>query len=179
MRKNLRVLKVAKDSLAAKRAVVRDTINFRFPDQEVFPGDYSHNYDCESVIALGDSLYIFSKNWQDHACRMYSLPKVAGTYNAKLRAVFNTQGIITSAAIAPNQQKVVLIGYNYSGDMDPFIWIFSDFKGADFFGGTAKRYNLDMKRQTEAVEFMNDSTLVITAEKGQAKSASMFKVQLK
>jgi len=177
-RKNLRVLKVEKDSLASTRAVVRDTINFIFPDQDIFPGNYEHNFDCESMIAFGDSLYVFTKNWENHACRMYSLPKTSGNYDARLVANFNTQGIVTSAAIAPNNEKVVLLGYNYTGDMFPFIWVFSDFENADFFSGKSTRYNLDMKRQTEGIEFMNDSTLVITAEKGQTKAAAMFKVAL-
>lgn len=178
-RKNLRILKVAKDSLASTRAVVRDTIDFKFSDQTAYYDDYDHNFDCESMIAVGDSIYIFSKNWKDHACRMYSLPKTSGAYDARLRDTFNTQGIIASAAISPTQDRVVLLGYNYTGEMDPFIWIFSDFVGTDFFRGKAKRYNLDMKRQTEGVEFMNDSTLVITAEKAKTKAAAMFKVNLK
>jgi len=178
-RKNLRILKVAKDSLASTRAIVRDTINFKFPDQEIFPGNYEHNFDCESMIAFGDSLYVFTKNWENHATRVYSLPKKEGNYDANLKGHFNTQGIITSAAISPKADKVVLLGYNYTGDMFPFIWVFSDFEGANFFGGKSKRFNLDMKRQTEGIEFMNDSTLVITAEKGQTKAAAMFKVTLK
>ncbi len=178
-RTDLRILKVRLDSLASTRATVQDTIYFRFPGQKVFPGNYDHNYDCESVIAFGDSLYLFSKNWQDHACRLYRLPKTGGTYDAELIGDFNTQGIISSAALSPDGTKVALVGYNYSGVMDPFIWIFSDFSGADFFGGNAIRYNLDMKRQTEAIEFADNSTLIITAEKGQTQAASLFRVKLK
>ena len=178
-RKDLRILKVRLDSLASTRATVQDTINFRFADQTEFYGDYGHNFDCESVIAFGYSLYVFTKNWQDHACRVYRMPKTEGTYVAELVGDFNTQGIVSSAALSPDKTKVALVGYNYSGVMDPFIWILSDFQGADFFGGNTMRYNLDMKRQTEGIEFANDSTLMITAEKGQAKAASLFKVHLK
>lgn len=178
-RKDLRILKVRLDSLASTRATVQDTINFRFPDQTEFYGDYNHNFDCESLIAFGDSLYLFTKNHLDHACRVYRVPKAEGTYDAELVGEFNTQGIISSAAVSPDGTKVALVGYNYSGVMDPFIWILSDFKGADFFGGKTKRYNLDMKRQTEGIAFANDSTLMITAEKGLTRAASLFKVNLK
>ena len=178
-RKDLKIYGLSLDSLSAKRAKVQVEINFNYTDQKVFPGTYDHNFDCEAMISYGDSLYLFSKSWKDEDCMIYRLPKSQGSYGLSAIDRFDTKGVITAAAISPKEDRLCLLGYNFTaGVFDPFIWIFSDFEGSDFFDGQSVRYNMDSKRQMEAVDWVDDSTLYITAEGEGAGSASLFKIVL-
>ena len=63
--------------------VTADTINFNYADQTDFtPSTYSTNFDAEAIISIGDSLYIFTKNWGNYWTNIYALPKTPGSYQA-------------------------------------------------------------------------------------------------
>ncbi|MGC9330765.1 MAG: hypothetical protein ACP5DZ_02680, partial [Bacteroidales bacterium] len=86
---------------------------FHYPNQQQFEWDnYSTNFDCEAIIAKGDSLYLFSKNWGNLKTYLYALPKVPGEYPATLKDSFNVQGLVTGAAIDTVENQITLIGYN-------------------------------------------------------------------
>jgi len=178
-RKDLKIYGVTLDSLASKSTEVELEISFSYAAQVEFPGNYDHNFDCEAMVSYGDSLYLFSKSWKDEICMIYSLPKMAGNFKLRAKDQFDSKGVITGAALSPLEDRLCLLGYNFTrGAFDPFIWIFSDFEGADFFGGQKIRYNLDSKRQMEAVEWVSDSTLYITAEEENRGSPSLFRMKI-
>lgn len=178
-RKDLIIYGLPLDSLATTSADNELEINFSYADQVDFPGNYDHNFDCEAMVSYGDSLYLFSKSWKDQICMMYKLPKTSGNYTLTAVDQFNTKGVITGAALSPLQDRLCLVGYNFSGGvMDPFIWVYSNFEGDDFFGGDAVRYNLKSKRQMEAVEWVTDSLIYISAEHEGKGSPTLFKAKI-
>lgn len=64
---------------------------------------------------------------------------------------------ITSAAISPNREKLVLLD-------STSLWLFENFDGDNFFSGDVSRIDLGIITQKEAVTFYDDNTLVFTDE---------------
>ena len=164
--RNLNIYRVPISSIHADDATAEKT-TFGFPDQIRF--DYNganHNFDCEAMVAMGDSLYLFSKNHADKQTKLYSLPKVPGTYDARLIESFDTDGKITAAALNADASILCLLGYNKQNDnFQPFIWLFYDFPSADFFSGKHQRVNLPINTQTEGICHQQGNFWLITSEK--------------
>jgi hypothetical protein len=112
-------------------------INFTYGDQSSFePGNRNNDYDCESMIAFGDSLYLFTKNWVNEQTRLYGMPDTAGTYQLFPMDTMNADGLITGADVISGGSDIILCGYkNYN----PFIWLLFDFPGSNFFSGNKRR----------------------------------------
>ena len=178
-RKDLNIYGISVGDLDTTQASVDKDINISYRDQTVYPGSYNHNFDCEAMISYGDSIYLFSKSFEDQFCMLYSVPKTSGSYELMPNDTFDTEGVITGAALSPSLDRLCLLGYNFNrGRFAPFIWLFSDYNSPDFFGGHAIRYNLGSKRQMEAVEWVSDSTIYITAESESLGSPSLFRIDL-
>src|SRR5690606_25588960 len=85
-RKNLNILyfpfRWLKDSLN----LTPKKISFSYPEQQSFPPEESKRYyDCEAMIVIKDSIYLFSKNRTspfDGTVRIYSLPAKEGSFKA-------------------------------------------------------------------------------------------------
>lgn len=133
--------------------VTADTISFEYPDQV----DYSirpqnHDYDMEAVIAMGDSLFLFSKNWSDQKTRLYRLPKHPGHYVADLIDSFDVDGLITGASFSQQDSLILLTGYTRL--FTTFVWMLWDFKGCDVFSGHKRRIDLGIPfHQLEAISW--------------------------
>ncbi|KAA3637046.1 MAG: hypothetical protein DWQ02_07280 [Bacteroidetes bacterium] len=151
-------------------SITAEKIIFHYPDQERFDaGAYNHNFDCEAMIAVGDSLYLFSKNHENERCRLYSLPNSAGKYEAQLKSEFDTDGLITAADYDPQSGVLALLGYNVYKKVGkwqnkPFVWLIDSIPGNDFFSGNAVRVNLGFEQQTEGICFGEDGQLIISCE---------------
>lgn len=172
-RRNLRVLRVEKSSLAQsdENGVTAQEIKFSWADQKDFSDRLLKNdYDCEAFFAWGDSLYLFSKDWVDLKTRMYRLPKDPGDYQIKPQAQYNIDFHVTAADISKDGKSMALLGYkNYHS----YLTVFYDYEGTDFFNG--KHIALDLSVlgacQTEGVVFGNDDQLFISCEKSATPSA--------
>ena len=175
-RKDLKILKILKSAILQGTDLVMkpDIISFSFPDQTSYkPANRKNNFDCEAVISLNDSLYLFSKDWLDGKTRVYRLPSQKGIYTAQLYDSFNSDGLITGADISTDKQNIVLIGYkNYT----PFIWILSGFNQDHFFAGKKNRFNFPIQfgTQTEGICFFNKNSLSITCEKSPVNTQKIF-----
>lgn len=160
-RKNLRIYKVKLSDLNKDKAE-SEIIDFKYPDQTVFdPASQNNDFDMEAMISMGDSLYLFSKNWVSLDTRCYSLPKNPGSYEAHLRYRFDVDGLITGAAFDNNRNVIVLVGYNPL--LQPFTWVLWDFKGTDFFSGNKRKIQFRLPfHQVEAILYdkTKDSYLI-------------------
>lgn len=162
-RTDLRILKIKKSDFvgntAAAITVTAQAIHFVYADQTNFANNSSTNFDCEAVLNIGDSLYIFTKDRGDLQTRVYSLPKTPGSYTVHPYASYNVNGKITGADYNPINKEAVLIGY-MSGDKNSFIWYLSDFNGANFFSGNKRRVELhnNYAWQTEGICFYNETS---------------------
>ena len=170
IRKNLNILKISKlqfiNSNAATISVTAEFINFSYSDQVSFISSSTHNFDCESLMSISDSLYLFTKDRGDLQTRVYKLPKIAGTYVVSPYTSFNVGGLITGADYNPITNEVVLIGY-LSSHKNSFLYYLSDFQNTLFFSGNKRRIELGNSIndwQTEGVTYSNSGKLFISCE---------------
>lgn len=142
-RRDLRVLRVPKASLGATATTATaEAIAFSYPDQiDFMPRNNRHNFDCEAFFYANDSLHLFTKNWLDLQTRYYTIPATPGTYVAHLKATFNTNGLVTAAALNTNGSVAGLLGYN-AQTAETFLWLLSGFKGSNYLQGYRRRIEL-------------------------------------
>ncbi len=111
-RTNLRIYKIALQDYLNMDTVLADTIKFNYSDQTNFSSSsFSTNYDAEALISLGDSLYIFTKNWGDGKSNIYPVSKTPGQYALIRTDSLNPQGYITGAVCDSANKQILLIGY--------------------------------------------------------------------
>ncbi len=178
-RTDLKIYKVKIDDIpeSGDATVNADVIFFYYPDQpnkKIEKRRYN-NYDCEAVMAAGDSLYLFSKNWENYKTRVYALPKTPGEYAASLIDSFNVSGLITAADYNSKHKEVVLLGYTNKSWV-PFTWILFDFKDHRFFSGNKRRIDMPniMTTQTESFVFVDGKKAVLSSEKTSLGSQSAY-----
>jgi len=138
-RTDLKIYRIAKKDVTAKDTVAATIIHFSYSDQTDFTpkGANNTNFDCEAMIAYGDSLFLFSKDWVDNKTRLYKLPKKPGTYTATMIGELNIAGLITGAEVLSTQRVIVLSGYNTL--LSPFIYLLYDFNGNNFFAANKRK----------------------------------------
>ncbi|MDD3526093.1 MAG: hypothetical protein PHX39_03945 [Bacteroidales bacterium] len=175
-RKDLRIYKINKKDIPAGENVTVsrfDTIMFSYANQEDFDKrTHQHNFDCEAMLALNDSLFLFTKNWEDQRTVLYAMPARAGNYRLQPRGGFDAGGLITGAALSHDHQKLALIGYV---DFESFAWIFGGVQGSDFLSAPRVRINFPdlVFVQTEAICFVAPDSVVFSCEES-AEFPSIF-----
>jgi len=165
-RTDLKIYKVAKADIQKSNIVKAAIINFSYSDQtqtELNEGRFN-NFDCEAMIAYGDSLFLFSKDWQDNKTRLYKLPKKPGIYTAVKMGELNVRGLITGAEIVTDKKLIVLTGYNTL--VNPFLYLLYDFKGNNFFEGNKRKVLLNEPfTQMEGICAKDATTFYVSNEK--------------
>lgn len=179
-RKDLIIYKLNKSNLSVARPGEVEAIRFSYPEQTYFGTSNRHNLDCEAMIVLGDSLYLFTKNRKDLATDVYRLPKTQGLYSALRVGHFDTGGLITAADFRPGENnQLALLGYVPNGSrLKSFLWMFRGFQQTDFFGGEATRTELADDLQSEAILFTSDTTLLITNEEESGATGKLYQLNL-
>lgn len=112
-RTNLRIYKVSISNFIQTDSLIADTIQFSYENQTDFSPSNSHNFDAEAIIALDDSLYIFTKNWGNFKTYIYSLSKNESVSTAYLKDSVTTNGLVTDAVYNQTEQQIVLLGYSF------------------------------------------------------------------
>jgi hypothetical protein len=177
-RTNLKVLKVAKKELSEKKAEVEE-IEFSYPNQKKFPPKKTAYYfDAESLFYWKNSLYIFTKSRVKDkygTTYLYKIPAQKGEYIAQFIGEFNAgspkKNWITSAAISPDQQKMVLL-------TNESVWIFTNFKDDDFFSGKASKVSLGFVSQKESICFSDNYTLFIADERDNGNGGNLYSLKI-
>jgi len=176
-RRDQKVLKIAKSSIGAATTVHvnAQAINISYTDQTSYTPSSTNNFDCESIISIKDSLYIFTKDRGDLAARVYKMPKAPGTYALTPYTSFATNGLITGADYNPVTKEIVLIGYQ-QGHLNSFLWILNDFKGDMFFSGNKRKILIGngQEWQTEGVCYIDSNRFFISCESAGIFNASLF-----
>ena len=174
-RKNLVILKVAKEELTSNKKVAIERIRFSYPNQIKFPPKKKKRFfDAESFFYWNNNLYIFTKSRvKNHFGKtsLYKVPAVAGNHKAELISTFeNCNEIecwITSADISSDGKKVALLTHNE-------VLVFTNFKEDNFLGGTLKVFPLGHVSQKESVAFKDNNTLYITDEKAHGRGGKLY-----
>jgi hypothetical protein len=147
--KTLHIFRIGKKSLLGRSPKI-DTLAFDWPKTEVMGKKKRVNFDCEAVAAIGDSLYLFTKEWR-HArqTRLFSIPKKPGRYTAHYRASMRTKVLVTGAAYDKTTKTLALCGYNLT--LRPFVFIFGDFDPESPLKNCRKIAIRKQLRQTEGI----------------------------
>lgn len=169
-RTDLKILKVNKSQFISSNAsavsVTAEAINFSYADQTVFTPSSTHNFDCESVMAIHDSLYLFTKDRGDLQTRVYKLPKAPGTYSISPYTSYNVEGLITGADYDKQHNEIVLIGYEHA-HLNSLLYYLNDFKNDQFFSGNKRRIEIGNSTndwQTEGVAYNSVGNLYLSCE---------------
>lgn len=147
-RLDLSIIKIEKQQLlnSTQDSVPGFEMQFSYADQIDFSGPVNgHNYDCEAFFAFDDSLFLFSKNWQDNLVKKYALPNEwQGTYITAASEVFNIEGMVTGASIDKNSGNISLLAYidNELGIYNSFIYMLWDYTDNGFFSGNKRRIDI-------------------------------------
>ncbi len=177
-RKDLKVYRISRTDLSKDTISNFGLIEFSFSDQQQFDYDLRmHDFDCEAMIAFNDELMLFSKNHINGKCRLYSLPKNAGTFEAVLLDSFDTMGTITGAAIDSGNALLALSGYTYdeiADDYLPFIWLFSNFSSNQIFHGDSKKINLAISEKVEGITSIEDGQFLISSESRSGNPGKVY-----
>jgi hypothetical protein len=156
--------------------VTADTINFNYADQTNFtPSSFSTNFDAEAIIAINDSLYVFTKNWGDFWSNIYSLPITPGTYSASKIDSINSQGLVTGATYNNTDNSIGLTGYTISS---AFFIKLHQFVGNQFSGGIVTRnlINVPASFQVESISHIDQNQYYLTAEEHSSGTSSLYRL---
>ena len=156
--------------------VTSDKIEFAYNDQIDFsPATFTTNFDAEAFLALGDSLYIFTKNWGNTYSNVYSLPKIPGNYQALRRDSIPVGGLITGATKSNSEDTIWFCGYT------PFNAVLGQLTNIDLNSISQSNidfYSLDCPEsfQIEGMTVLGNQ-LYCSAESHSSGSSSLYRIQ--
>ena len=180
-RQDLTIYRVKKDDLRKQTEAAAEKITYAYDMQTSFKSSSKNNYDCEALVSVGDSLYLFTKNRGNQKTDLYSLPKAPGNYKAKHLGQFEAEGLITSAALRSNAgtKDLVLIGYiNKGHSYNGFMIYFPKVNGTHFFDGPSKRIAFNTSLQIESVLYHGDHQVYISNEETNGQEGLIYKADL-
>ena len=118
-RKDLIIYKIKLEDLNNENAPV-EQLKISYPNQTSFTrGEQNHPYDAESLVAIEDNLYIFSKDWKDQTTIIYKLNKQDPIQKAQYITSYDIKGLVTGATF-DGLNTVTICGYN--SNLTPFIY---------------------------------------------------------
>ena len=118
-RKDLIIYKIKLEDLNNENAPVKQ-LKISYPNQTSFMrGEQNHPYDAESLVAIEDNLYIFSKDWKDQTTIIYKLNKQDPIQKAQYITSYDIKGLVTGATF-DGLNTVTICGYN--SNLTPFIY---------------------------------------------------------
>lgn len=169
-RKDLTVYAVSKNELLTSDRVTAKAIKFHYQDQTRFKYDATTTpYDAEALIAFGDNLYIFTKNWADKTTTLYRLSKESGEQTAVAIASQKLDFYVTGADIDPDGKSIALCGYQTKTAALPSIALLKHFSTDRFFSGEITTIDVTEHpanfRQIESIIFTSPSEILITSER--------------
>ena len=175
-RENLRIIKIPIDS----ENNYFEIINFYYPEQVKFITlEKSSQYDAEGLITIGENLIIFTKNKLKKITEIYTLPKIAGTYEAKKIGSLNIQSIITGADYDSKTKLLALTGsLSFKGDKY-YIFKIKDFDPKKTINNHIDMYEIPIgKSQVESIKIIDKNNFWVTSEAETFGSPYLFKISL-
>jgi hypothetical protein len=179
-RRDLRIYIINKqDILPSTDTIgVAGIISYSYQDQTDFTtaANYTTPWDCEASVVLGDSVILFTKDWQSNQTSLYTLPAKAGNYTAKFRKRYNISGLVTAAAWSKTKKELLILGYqNYI----PFISVVPDFSLDNLTFADIRRINFPglLGTQTEGIAFSADGSVYVTCEKSPIVMQTLFRAE--
>ena len=153
-----RSLEIYKVSLLEEKT---EKITFNYARQVKFPPEPENlNYDCEAFFYHQEHLYLFSKNRSktNHEVMIYQLPSIPGNYALQPQDSISIETQVTSADISPDGKTFALLTYGK-------ILLFEVVDGQINFKKPKGCFRF-VKKQSEALIFINNSDMLVTNEQG-------------
>ncbi len=163
-RTDLHILRIEKKSFSSNTPVI-DTISFSYSNQTVFAKKKSNrtDFDCEAFVVSQDSIYLFTKQWNQNKTSVYVLPKTPGKHVAILKETLNVKGLITGATLLASGKGIVLCGY--SRMLQPFLYLLYDYKNNAFSTGNQRKIRLSLPfHQIEGIATFDGNLFYLTNE---------------
>jgi hypothetical protein len=111
-RNTLSIYRVLKTAIKNGAEIKFDTIQFSLPEKQVNPLSTTwSSYDCEAIALIDDSIYLYTKNWNDFTTSVYVVPSIPGNYSVPQRSVARVNMLVTGADYNECSGKLFLIGY--------------------------------------------------------------------
>ena len=187
-RKNLRILKIKKEDLTSTKKIEVEKIYFEFPEQKKFPPKKKY-YDVEAFFAWKGSFYVFTKSRVKNKVGrtfLYRVPNIQDYKPAKKYGVFPAERLsdfttcpekfcwITGADISRDGTQVAIVNHKSA-------WVFTNFKGDDFFSGEAEELPFKHQSQKESITFKNNSTIYVADEDegGNDRGRNLYELKTK
>ena len=180
-RQNLAIYKINAADLNKEEAEASEIVQFYYPEQKDFPPKKKDKvFDVESFLVFNNQFYLFTKNRSSDFDGTTSIYRVENNSQTKLPAKKLSEFVtcdnfnhcaVTSAAISPDKKKVALL----SSDK---VWIFTDFKGDDFFSGNTKTIELENFTQKEGLCFETNESVLITDEAEKKGESFLYRLKL-
>jgi hypothetical protein len=163
-RTDLHILRIEKKSFLLNTPVI-DTISFSYSNQTDFTqkSPNTTDFDCEAFVVSQDSIYLFTKQWNQNKTSVYVLPKNPGNHIAQLKETLNVEGLITGATTLPSGKGIVLCGYTKK--FQSFLYLLYDYKNHDFSTANKRRIKLSMPfHQIEGIATLDGLLFYVTNE---------------
>lgn len=171
-RDTLTIYRIPKTALLSENPeVIQDgIINLCFTGELIKRETGYSNHDCEAILAYGDSLYLFSKDWIHETTSVYALPKEPGHYKLSAISTYQVRFLVTGADILHGKQQISLVGYR---SYMPVVlsYEFENSPTQISCGGKARIYPMKAGRQVEGICYDSRGNLLISAEKSLKKQA--------
>jgi hypothetical protein len=175
-RTDLGVYRISISDFSSNENVTAEQISFQYADQIDFTSAPEQTaFDAEALTVIGDSIFVFTKNWIDETTVIYGFPKAIGDYNVMPIATIDSQGLITGATYNSITDLILLTGY--STLLSPFIVAISDFTNDDFSNALITKTTLPSPlgygSQVEAITWISSDRYFISRELFQTTIAGV------
>ena len=140
-------------------SVNSEVILFSYPNVD---GKAVH-YDAEALVSFNGLLHIFTKDFFE--THHFTLTPQPGKSTVTFVEKFKTNGQVTGAAINPENNTLVMVGYLGFGQR--LFWEFKGFDKNSFFKASKRFFSLgalEEAGQMEAVCFSSEKTIFISNE---------------
>ncbi len=179
-RKDLVIYKVPNPEVEKGEKIDAKKIKFTYPEQKKFPPkNKKQQFDSEAMFYYDGHLYLITKNRTrpfTGLARIYRVPAKKGKHQASLVGTFTTCNDqesckVTAATVSNDGKTIVLLGNGK-------LWIYTNFKGADFSNGVVKEIDLGIRTQLESVCFANANTLLLSDERSDKEGGNLYTYEL-
>lgn len=181
-RTDLKIYRISRQAYLNEEntSVPAEIISFNYTDQIDFSNaPLATAYDAEALIAFGDSLYIFTKNWSEQKTSVYPVPKIPGNYELTKTDSLEVGAWVTGADICQETGRILLTAYTWT---TPMVISISNYSENKFSEGEVQILQLQappgFSHQIEGVACINPNLFYITSEENFLGNAGLYKLDL-
>lgn len=175
-RTNLRIYKIAWSEYLERDTVEAQQIIYAYNDQVDFSSSqFFTPYDAEALVAIGDSLFIFTKDWSTAHTKVYPLPKTPGTYAAVAIDSFAVPGLITGVDLSPSGDQLLFSGYALTA---AFVFTLRDFTSFPLSAETSYTWPLPLSGsiKSEGICWRDDRFAYISTEQVGTLPSTLYRL---